>query len=70
MARCETCGNDYEKTFQVTLGGETHTFDSFECAINACAPKCAACGVRVVGHGVEDDSGQIYCCHHCAGKSH
>jgi hypothetical protein len=70
MARCETCGNDYEKTFQVILGGETHTFDSFECAINACAPKCVTCGVRVVGHGVEDDSGRIYCCEHCAGKRH
>ena len=33
MAICEVCGNDYDKAFQVTKGGETHTFDSFECAI-------------------------------------
>jgi len=32
MARCETCGNDYDKAFQVVLGGVTHTFDSIECA--------------------------------------
>ena len=33
MARCETCGNDYDKAFQVTMNGSSHTFDSFECAI-------------------------------------
>jgi hypothetical protein len=32
MARCETCGNDYDKAFQVSMNGTTHTFDSFECA--------------------------------------
>src|SRR5262245_3628381 len=42
--RCETCGNDYDKAFQVTKGGVTHTFDSFECAIHALAPTCAHCG--------------------------
>ena len=31
MARCETCGNDYDKAFQVSMNGSTHTFDSFEC---------------------------------------
>ena len=35
MATCETCGNDYDKAFQVTKAGMTHTFDSFECAIHA-----------------------------------
>ena len=29
MAKCETCGNDYDKAFQVTLNGSSHTFDSF-----------------------------------------
>lgn len=65
MARCEVCGNDYDKTFQVLRGDATHTFDSFECAIQALAPTCAHCGCRVVGHGVERD-GTIYCCAHCA----
>ena len=37
MAKCDTCGNDYEKAFQVTLGTRTMTFDSFECAFQAMA---------------------------------
>jgi hypothetical protein len=44
MATCETCGNDYDKAFQVKMNGSTHTFDSFECAIHALAPTCAHCG--------------------------
>ncbi len=62
---CETCGNDYDKAFQVTLNGKNHIFDSFECAIQALAPTCAHCGTHVVGHGVEKDD-TIYCCAHCA----
>jgi hypothetical protein len=68
MANCEVCGNDYDKAFQVVLGGETRTFDSFECAIHALAPTCAHCNCRVVGHGVEVD-GTMYCCGHCAHES-
>ena len=45
--------------------GSAHTFDSFECAINALAPTCAHCSCRIIGHGVEAD-GAIYCCAHCA----
>jgi len=65
MATCETCGNDYDKSFQVIQQGKTHTFDSFECAIHALAPTCAHCDVRIVGHGLEKD-GTMYCCDHCA----
>ena len=65
MARCDVCGNDYDKAFQVVAGGETHTFDSFECAIHALAPTCEHCGCRVIGHGVEQN-GRIFCCAHCA----
>jgi hypothetical protein len=68
MAECEVCGNDYDKAFEVTVGGESHTFDSFECAIAALAPTCSDCGVRIVGHGVEAD-GSIYCCANCAQRS-
>jgi hypothetical protein len=38
MARCDQCGNDYDKSFEVTMAGRTMTFDSFECAIQALAP--------------------------------
>ena len=66
MPICDTCGNDYDKTFNVTKAGKTMTFCSFECAITAMAPVCAHCGCRVIGHGVEAESGNIYCCAHCA----
>jgi hypothetical protein len=65
MATCEVCGNEYDKTFDVTYEGETHTFDSFECAIHALAPECGHCGCRIIGHGVEAN-GRIFCCAHCA----
>lgn len=65
MARCETCGNEYDKAFEVILDGKHHTFDSFECAIGKLAPNCHSCGVRIVGHGMEAD-GKMFCCEHCA----
>jgi hypothetical protein len=68
MATCEVCGNEYDKTFEIRRNGETHTFDSFECAIHALAPVCAHCGCRVIGHGVEAD-GSIFCCANCAAKA-
>ena len=63
--QCETCGNQYDKAFHVSLDGQTHVFDSFECAIEALAPRCAHCNCRVIGHGVEVKQ-IIYCCKHCA----
>jgi hypothetical protein len=65
MAKCDVCGNDYDKAFTVKLGDVEQTFDSFECAIHALAPECAHCGCRVVGHGVEKN-GTVYCCASCA----
>lgn len=67
MARCEVCGNEYDKAMEVTVGGAAHTFDSFECAIHALAPSCAHCGCRIIGHGHEA-GGSMYCCAHCAGQ--
>ena len=65
MAKCEVCGNDYDKSFEITVQGQRHFFDSFECAIHTLAPACAHCGCRVIGHGVEAD-GQMFCCAQCA----
>jgi len=67
MARCETCGNEYDKTFTLSMAGRAHTFDSFECAIHALAPTCDHCGCKILGHGVEAH-GSFYCCAHCAGQ--
>jgi hypothetical protein len=63
--RCETCGNDYDKPFQIIKDGTSHTFDSFECAIQALAPTCTHCGLRILGHGVEKEN-RFFCCVHCA----
>ena len=65
MAKCEVCGNEYDKAFQVSMGEAVHIFDSFECAIHMLAPSCAHCGCKIVGHGVEAQ-GQMFCCAHCA----
>ena len=68
MARCEVCDNEYDKAFKIILAGESHTFDSFECAIHALAPECEHCGCKVIGHGVE--AGEVfYCCAYCAHQS-
>ena len=68
MAQCETCGNKYDKAFQVVMAGESHTFDSFECAIHALAPICSNCHCMIIGHGVEVHNA-VFCCAHCARQS-
>ena len=65
MPRCEMCGNDYDKAFELRRNGVVHVFDCFECAIHALAPTCQHCGCRVIGHGLEI-SGRTFCCAHCA----
>ena len=65
MAKCEVCGNQYDKSFEVIAGGVRHIFDSFECAIQVLAPTCAHCKCRIIGHGLEH-AGAYYCCAHCA----
>ena len=67
MAKCDQCGNEYDKSFEVVMDGETYAFDSFECAIQMLAPICVHCGCKVIGHGVERDD-VIYCCAHCAAR--
>jgi hypothetical protein len=68
MMRCETCGNEYDKAFEVVMAGKAHTFDSFECAIQALAPRCAHCDCRVIGHGIEAN-GKMFCSANCAAQS-
>jgi hypothetical protein len=68
MARCEVCGNEYDKPIEITVQGESHTFDSFECAIHRLAPRCEQCGCTIIGHGHEAD-GRMFCCAHCAAEA-
>jgi hypothetical protein len=65
MAKCDTCGNDYDKVLQITRSGKTYSFDCFECAIHMLAPSCQQCSCRILGHGVEGRSG-MFCCASCA----
>lgn len=65
MGTCTVCGNEYDRSFEVLMQGERHTFDSFECAIHRLAPQCAHCQCHVIGHGVEV-GGTIFCCANCA----
>jgi hypothetical protein len=65
VAQCEVCGNEYDKSLEISFDGEQHVFDSFECAIHALAPTCAHCGCRVIGHGVQARD-RVYCCARCA----
>jgi len=66
--KCEVCGNTYDKAITVTRGGESHVFDSFECAIHMMAPQCSHCQCKIIGHGMEAD-GKFYCCANCARHS-
>ena len=68
MAKCEVCGNEYYRSFEVVRDGKSHTFDSFECAIHKLAPSCEHCDCKIIGHGIEAD-GAFYCCAHCARES-
>jgi hypothetical protein len=68
MPRCDSCGNDYDKAFELHSAGKRYTFDSFECAIHKLAPSCDHCGCKVVGHGIEA-GGRFFCCAHCARQS-
>ena len=65
MVKCEVCGNEYDKGFEVRMSGRTYVFDSFECAIHALAPTCNHCNCKVIGHGIEA-AGIFYCCANCA----
>ena len=68
MKPCETCGNTYDKAFEVAIGGTTHTFDSFACAIHMLAPRCNHCKVPIIGQGMEA-RGQYFCGAFCARQS-
>jgi hypothetical protein len=68
MTLCASCGNDYEKSFTVTMDRQSYDFDCFECAINKLAPMCQCCGCKIIGHGIESDN-YLYCCSHCLRKA-
>ena len=62
---CEVCGNDSGQCFEVRLGGDSHVFDSFECAMTALSPLCGYCGGKILGHSIVFGN-TIYCSYQCA----
>lgn len=62
---CEVCGNNSGQCFEIRLGGESHIFDSFECAMIALSPNCGYCGSRIVGHSIVLGN-TVYCSYQCA----
>ena len=65
--RCEVCGNDYDKPLIIEYLDEEYVFDCFECAIEELAPRCANCGIRIIGHGMEVGDHMV-CSKHCASE--
>lgn len=64
MSKCETCGNQNGQLFDVVKNGETRTFDSFDCAIEAMATPCDNCGCLITGSdAIEGDT--RFCCSAC-----
>ncbi len=44
MRACEVCENAHDEVFEIVLGGRSHLFDSFECAIHALYPSTSGAG--------------------------
>jgi hypothetical protein len=65
MATCKVCGNDYPYSFNIVRGGQSATYDCFECAIHDMAPVCDHCQCRIIGHGISAHD-KLFCCAHCA----
>jgi hypothetical protein len=62
MARCEFCGNDYGKAFQVQMPGRFIHIQSLRVRhLDACANVRSHCGGQMIGHSVEAGD-RILCC--------
>jgi phage terminase large subunit GpA-like protein len=68
MSRCEVCGKEFTKPVTVEWNGEQKTVDSFECAVQALAPRCEHCGQPVMNQSIQDDA-PFYCCSVCEQKA-
>ena len=68
-SRCINCGENIEKDYILFINGAEFVFDSFECAVNFVAPRCAHCNSVILGPGVKqlDDT---YCGTSCLESVH
>lgn len=58
--RCMNCGLNIEKDYILYINGTEFSFDSFECAINFVAPRCAHCNKIILDRGIKHDD-EIFC---------
>jgi hypothetical protein len=65
QGRCETCRNEAPKLFEVIVCGDSHAFDSFQCAVMALGEHCDFCGLSVKAAAFEQ-RGRKYCSSSCA----
>ena len=65
MGVCDLCGNDYDRSFTITRGDRSRTYDSLECAVTDLGARLRTLRVPRPGHGVEK-GGVVFCCSHCA----
>ena len=64
-ARCVNCGLNIEKDYILFINGTEFTFDSFECAVNFVAPRCARCNAIIMGRGTHHTD-EIFCSPLCS----
>ncbi|MFA6237893.1 MAG: hypothetical protein WC635_11235 [Bacteriovorax sp.] len=62
--RCMNCGVNIEKDYILFINGTEFTFDSFECAINFVAPRCANCNTIVMSRGLRSGE-EVFCSDSC-----
>lgn len=65
MAKCEICGSDRAHPNETCISTEIQELDSVDLAFYSVAPRCAQCGSRIAGHGIEA-AGIFFCCAECA----
>ena len=69
MARCDVCGNDYDKSFQIVQGRQVAHFRQLRMRHSwHLRRRVSHCGCRIIGHGMEAH-GEFFCCAYCAKQS-
>lgn len=63
--RCENCGSNIEKDYILFINGAEFFFDSFECAVNFVAPRCAHCNTVILGKSFQSGD-QVFCTENCS----
>lgn len=63
-ARCEKCGLNIEKDYILFINGKEFTFDSYDCAVNFVAPRCAHCN-SIIAHREIKHREEAYCSQYC-----